>query len=129
MHIEQYEFLEGGQVVTDAVGKKAAIYSLHAEISQTLSNPKRLEIIDALREGEKSVSELESVLGISQSNLSQHLGILRERAVVVGRREGPNIFYKISSPKIFEASDILRDVLLERLEEQQELTREMMKRR
>ena len=49
------------------------IYEMHAEICKTLANPKRLEIIDALRDGEKNVSELASTAKINQANISQHL--------------------------------------------------------
>jgi len=49
------------------------LYKLHASICHTLSNPKRLEIIEKLRTCEMSVTELASALDISQSNLSQHL--------------------------------------------------------
>ena len=49
------------------------IYGLHAEICKTLANSKRLEIINALRDGEKNVSELVLIVNLSQSNISQHL--------------------------------------------------------
>jgi ArsR family transcriptional regulator, virulence genes transcriptional regulator len=91
------------------------LYKLHAGICHTLANPKRLEIIDKLRGQELSVTELAKALGISQANLSQHLSLMRQRGIVTTRREGLNIFYKLSNPKIIKACDLMRQVLLENL--------------
>ena len=92
------------------------IYKLHASICHTLANPKRLEIIDKLRVGELSVTELVEALEISQSNLSQHLSVMRQRGIVTTRREGLNVFYRLSNSKITQACDLMRQVLLENLE-------------
>ena len=92
------------------------LYKLHASICHTLANPKRLEIIDKLRVGELSVTELVEALEISQSNLSQHLSVMRQRGIVTTRREGLNVFYQLSNSKITQACDLMRQVLLENLE-------------
>jgi len=92
------------------------LYKLHASICHTLANPKRLEIIDKLRAGELSVTELVKALEISQSNLSQHLSVMRQRGIVMTRREGLNVFYRLSNSKITQACDLMRHVLLENLE-------------
>ena len=92
------------------------LYALHAGICQTLANPKRLEIITHLRDGEKTVTELTDVMQISQANLSQHLGLMRQKGIVLARREGLNIYYRLSNPKIIQACDLMRQVLLENLE-------------
>jgi DNA-binding transcriptional ArsR family regulator len=92
------------------------LYKLHAGICHTLANPKRLEIIDKLRNQELSVTELAEALEIGQANLSQHLSLMRQRGIVTTRREGSNIFYKLSNPKIIKACDLMRQVLLENLE-------------
>jgi len=92
------------------------LYKLHASICHTLANPKRLEIIDKLRVGELSVTALVEALEISQSNLSQHLSVMRQRGIVTTRREGLNVFYRLSNSKITQACDLMRQVLLENLE-------------
>lgn len=92
------------------------LYKLHASICHTLANPKRLEIIDKLRVGELSVTELVEALEVSQSNLSQHLSVMRQRGIVTTRREGLNVFYRLSNSKITQACDLMRQVLLENLE-------------
>lgn len=92
------------------------LYKLHAAICHTLANPKRLEIIDKLRAHEMSVTELAEALQISQANLSQHLSLMRQRGIVTTRREGLNVFYSLSNPKIIQACELMRQVLLENLE-------------
>jgi DNA-binding transcriptional ArsR family regulator len=99
------------------------LYKLHASICHTLANPKRLEIIDKLRAGELSVTELVKALEISQSNLSQHLSVMRQRGIVTTRREGLNVFYRLSNSKITQACDLMRQVLLENLESDVALAR------
>ncbi len=99
------------------------LYELHASICQTLSNPKRLEIIDHLRAGELTVTELAEALEIGQSNLSQHLSLMRQKGIVSARREGLNIYYSLKNPKIIKACDLMRQVLLEHLENAAELAR------
>ncbi|RKY01726.1 MAG: transcriptional regulator [Spirochaetes bacterium] len=89
------------------------VYELHANICSVFSNPKRLEIIDILRDGEKSVSEIMKRTKISKTNLSQHLSLMRDRGIVTSRREGQNIYYSISNKKIIQAYDLMLDVLRE----------------
>ena len=100
------------------------LYELHARICQTLSNPKRLEIIDCLRDGDLPVISLAELTNISQANLSQHLALMRQRGILTARREGLNVFYSLSNPKITQACDLMRQVLLEYLEAGAELARE-----
>ena len=99
------------------------LYELHASICQTLANPKRLEVIDRLRDGEQSVSELAEAMKIGQANLSQHLAVMRQKGIVATRREGLNVYYRLSNPKIIKACDLMRQVLLEHLEAGAELVR------
>ena len=91
------------------------IYELHAEICKTLANSKRLEIINALRDGEKNVSELVAIVNLSQSNISQHLTILRQKNIVSTRRDGSHIYYKLAYPEMIKACEIIRDVLQKQL--------------
>ena len=91
--------------------KKESFYNLHAEMCKTISNPRRQSILDTIRDGELTVSELIEKTGISQANLSQHLAILRSKGVVRTRRDGNNIYYSISNIKIIEAYDLISEVL------------------
>ncbi len=91
------------------------IYELHAEICKTLANPLRLEIINALRDEEKNVNELVNIVKVSQSNISQHLTIMRQKNIVKTRRAGKNIYYKLAYPEMIKACEIIRDVLKKQL--------------
>ncbi len=102
------------------------IYQLHADLCKTLSNPIRLEILSLLRYGEKSVSELATLSGVRQATVSQHLAILRQRSVVSSRKEGTNIFYKITNKKIIEACDIIRQVLFKHIADMEKLAKMKM---
>ncbi|MFQ5800971.1 MAG: ArsR/SmtB family transcription factor [Candidatus Hydrothermarchaeales archaeon] len=108
--------------------KEKRLYDMHAEICKIFTSPKRLEIIDLLQEGERSVSELSASTGLSQSSVSQHLAILRERGVVATRRDGNTVFYRIANPKILEACRLMREVLLERMNESGKLATEVQRR-
>jgi DNA-binding transcriptional ArsR family regulator len=66
---------------------------------KAMSNPVRLLVLCQLAEGEKSVGELERVVDVSQSALSQHLGLLRQRGLVTSRREAQTIFYSLDGPE------------------------------
>ncbi|MCW3995920.1 MAG: metalloregulator ArsR/SmtB family transcription factor [Candidatus Bathyarchaeota archaeon] len=98
-----------------------AIYNMQASITKTLANPIRLAILHTLRDGEKSVNELTDILGISQSNLSQHLALMRQIGIVKTRKQGTSIFYSVTNPKINQACDMVREVLLDQLRQRQEL--------
>ena len=103
------------------------MFQMHAEVCKSMANPTRLKIISLLREGEKSVEDLLEKLKLPKANLSQHLSVLRHRRIVSTRREGLNIYYKVANPKMIKACDILREVLLEQLQEGGRLIRGVVK--
>jgi DNA-binding transcriptional ArsR family regulator len=70
-----------------------------AGLLKAMSNPVRLMVLCQLAESEKSVGELEKVAAVSQSALSQHLALLRERGLVRSRREGQSIYYSLDGPE------------------------------
>jgi len=94
---------------------------LHANICQALSDPKRILILYALRERPLHVNELADTLGVPQPTISRHLKLLRERRLVLARREGPSVLYSLADPRVVDALEILRSVLLGTLSRQAEL--------
>jgi len=92
-----------------------AAFSLHAELCKVLTDPKRLHLIDALRNDERCVSDLAEELGMSLPNASQHLSVLRHAGLVSSRREATTIFYRLSEPRIAEACDIVHAIVADRL--------------
>ena len=93
------------------------IFLLHANICKTLANPRRLEIISALREDELTATQLTKKILISKANLSQHMSMLIQKGVVLSRREGLNVFYKLSDERITKACDLMRELLIKILEQ------------
>jgi ArsR family transcriptional regulator len=97
------------------------IYELHADVCKTLANAKRLEILNALRDKEMTVSELTERVGALKANISQHLAVMRQKGILATRRDGVNIYYRIANPKVIQACDIMREVLFEQLKENEKL--------
>jgi DNA-binding transcriptional ArsR family regulator len=90
---------------------------LHASVCKGLADPKRLLIINVLRDGEMSVGEICEELDLPQANVSQHLAIMRERGLVRARKDGQFVFYSLTTMKIVEAVDLLRQVMAMRYED------------
>ena len=93
----------------------AEINELHARVCKGLADPKRLLIINELRDGPRSVGELADALGDSQPNDSRHQAVLRDRGFVTAERFGSSVHYGLASPKILQAMDLLREFMTEEL--------------
>ena len=94
---------------------KIEVLKLQAELCKSLSDPKRLRIIQELRSGEKAVSELAGILGLKQSNTSQHLAVLRRIGVITPRKDGNTVYYRLADAKIAEACDLVHEVIADQL--------------
>lgn len=102
------------------------IHQLHAELCQALADPKRILILYALAERDQTVGELAEHLNIRQSNVSQHLAVLRDRGLVATTRVGTSVRYAIKYPKVVGALDLLREVLKDKLDEAQRRAETLM---
>jgi ArsR family transcriptional regulator len=89
------------------------IYKLHADFCKFMGNPRRIEILFLLGNNELCVEEIAQSIGITITNVSQNLSVMRSRDVVEFRREGKNIYYKLADRRILDACIIMRDVMLE----------------
>lgn len=81
-----------------------------AEFFKALASPLRIRILDQLRNGELSVTELRLRLGVEPTNISQQLAILRGKNIIVGRKQGSNIYYACRDPAIFEFLDAAKKI-------------------
>ena len=104
------------------------IYELHAKICKSLSSPIRLEALDLLREGEKSVKDMIAATGTSQPNLSLHLKQMLENGVLARRKKGSVVYYRASNPEVFDAIDIFRRILSKKLSRERQLTKRRIRR-
>lgn len=91
------------------------IYAYHAEMCQVFSHPKRLEAIDLLRHGEMTVSELSQKLALSPGNLSQHLSMMKDRHILLTRKEGNQVYYRIANPKLIQCFEMMQEMLFEQI--------------
>lgn len=99
------------------------LLELHAHVCQALANPTRLQILDLLRDGERSVAALTAALRLRKANVSQHLAVLRARGIVAARRDGQTVHYRLTTPDVTRACDLMRRVLIANLEQQRRLVR------
>ena len=81
-----------------------------SEFFKALAHPLRIAVIDELRDGEIGVNELCERLSVEQSALSQQLAILRVRNIVVGRKEGLNVYYSVRDKAVFKLLDVAKQI-------------------
>jgi ArsR family transcriptional regulator len=86
-------------------------YEPQTRLFKTLMHPARLAILDILRDGEECVCHMEAALGYRQAYISQQLMVLRDAGLVQDRREGWNIFYRVTKPEVFAVIDAAQDVV------------------
>jgi ArsR family transcriptional regulator len=91
------------------------IFDLHADLCGTLSNPTRLKIIALLGDQERKVGELGEIIGVSPSNVSQHLAILSSHGLVLTRKQAQTVFYRLADRRIIRACSLIRSVLLDQM--------------
>ena len=102
---------------------KDALYEQFARIGHALSTPKRLEILDLLGQGERSVEVLAREASLSVANASQHLRVLRSARLVDSRRDGPYVYYRLADSAVWRLWAALRDLGKSRLAEVEQLVR------
>lgn len=81
-----------------------------AAVARALADPKRLCVVERLAEGERSVSDLSRDIGCQVPNMSQHLSVLRSAGLVVSRREGSTVFYRLADARVLDAYRLLHEV-------------------
>ena len=103
---------------------KDRLYGQFARIGKALSSSHRLEILELLAQGERTVDSLATEVGLSLANTSQHLQALRQAALVESRKEGLYVSYRLADPAVFELCTAIRTVAERRLADFERLVRE-----
>ena len=103
---------------------KNRLYAQFARIGKTLGSPHRLELLELLGQGERTVDSLASEIGASIANVSQHLQALRQAALVESRKQGQFVYYRLADPAISDLCRALRTVSERRLAELDRLVRD-----
>jgi DNA-binding transcriptional ArsR family regulator len=84
---------------------------LQAEFLRALAHPARIRILASLREGEQTVSQLQSLLQVEGSGVSQHLSILRSKNIVEWRKEGTHVYYRVKDETVYRIFDSVHQIL------------------
>lgn len=95
----------------------SVLFEQQAQLLKALAHPRRLEIVHLLRDQTLCVTDIYAMLDLPQANISQHLTLLKDAGVVQSQRQGKQIWYKITDPEILHACDLLRGVLLGKLDD------------
>jgi len=85
-------------------------YDLQTQVFKVLMHPARLAILEILRDGEHCVCHMEAFLGFRQAYISQQLSVLREAGLIQDRRDGWNIFYRVTDERIYEVLKIVQQI-------------------
>jgi DNA-binding transcriptional ArsR family regulator len=86
-------------------------YEAQAQILKVLTHPVRLAILNILRDGEHCVCHMEAHLGYRQAYISQQLMVLREAGLIQDRRDGWNVFYRVTEPRIFAILAVVEQII------------------
>ena len=100
---------------------KTALFDEFARAAKALASGRRLELLDVLANGERTVEVLAGEVGLTVPNTSQHLQILRQAGLVTTRREGTSVHYRLAAPEVFELWRTLRTLAASRLAEVERL--------
>jgi ArsR family transcriptional regulator len=90
---------------------KKDLSEFHAEVCKTFAHSKRLEILNILKTGELTASEITKELGATKANTSQHLALMRMRGILKTRRDGTNIYYRMANENLAHACTLMQEAL------------------
>ena len=99
----------------------APIYRLKADFFRLLGHPARVRVLELLRDGERSVGELQAALGLDSSGTSQHLNAMRRQGLLESRRVGTSVLYRVKDPRLFQLLEVAKQILTGQLEETRSL--------
>lgn len=92
-----------------------------AELFKALAHPARIRVLEVLTEGEHTVRDLQPLVGLEASHLSQQLAVLRRGGLVESRRDGPLVIYALRDPEIARLLAVAKQILINRLTSEEDL--------
>lgn len=101
--------------------QRQPIYRVKADFFRLLGHPARVRILELLRDGERTVGDLQAELDLDSGGTSQHLTAMRKQGILDNRRAGTNVFYRVRDPRMFQLLDTARQILGSQLQETQTL--------
>ncbi len=109
-------------------GAQPRVSQAKAKLLRVLGHPARVSILELLRDGERTVGDLQQALGLEASSTSQHLSALKGLDVLESRREGTNVYYRIKDPRTTDLLDTARKIITTSLEDSQSLLAQLTDR-
>lgn len=101
--------------------QRQPIYRLKADFFKLLGHPARVRILELLRDGERTVGDLQAELDLDSGGTSQHLTAMRRQGLLENRRAGTSVYYRVRDPRIFQLLDTARQILGSQLQDAQDL--------
>ncbi len=109
----------------EKVNVPSALYEHHAEMCKVFSHATRLRILNILRETEMTVAAIAARLGVPLGTVSPHLLMMKRRRVLVSRKQGNQVFYRLANPKMLQAFDLIREILYDQMNQEGILAKEL----
>jgi DNA-binding transcriptional ArsR family regulator len=103
--------------MTPPAADQPPVFVMKAEFFRVLGHPARIRVLQLLREGERTVGSLQAALELDSGGTSQHLAALRRQGLVVSRRDGTNVYYRVKDPRILDLLELAKKILAAGLEE------------
>jgi rhodanese-related sulfurtransferase len=102
---------------------KSRLFEQFSRIGKATASPRRLELLEILAQGERSVEALARETALSVANTSHHLQVLREARLVEARKDGLHVFYRLAGPDVYELAQVIRGLAERRLAEVERIVR------
>ncbi|HCO77224.1 metalloregulator ArsR/SmtB family transcription factor [Hydrogenophilus thermoluteolus] len=101
------------QTIVELAGKDEQI-EMAARALKSIAHPLRLKILCVIGEDEACVQEIVDAVGTSQSNVSQHLAIMRDKAILATRKEANRVYYRVADPRTLQLVVLMRELFCHR---------------
>jgi ArsR family transcriptional regulator len=106
---------------SEVTGSSVPLSEVKAELFRAMAHPARVRVLEVLVDGERSVGDLQPLVGIELSHLSQQLGVLRRAGLVVSRKEGSSVIYSLRDPMVAELLGVAKRLLVTTLSQTRDL--------
>ena len=107
--------------LSEASDPSRPISEIKAELFKALAHPARVRVLEVLAEGERAVGEIQPLVGIELSHLSQQLAVLRRAGLVTSRKEGSSVIYAVRNQLVTDLLRVARELLIRSLSETNDL--------
>ncbi len=104
------------------------LFERHADMCKVFSNAIRLRILASIGKKEMTVGAIAQDLNLPLGTVSPHLLMMKQRRVLVSRKQGTQVFYRLANPKILQAFELIREILSEQMRQERLLGQEMRQR-